>query len=183
LPVKKPKRPETIADLWGILQQARRVWPDAVIAGGSIRDAILGRPMKDVDVWVNAATYDNEHTDMSGMDLGDVRQVEERYEKSDNRIVIYSSEVFPLVCRRLSMPIPNITVEVIGLLGTSNPTDEFDFGINMAYMDGNGLRTPPAFLKDWNTKTLHVNRARTRPLEGERIDLMREKFPDWGMEL
>jgi hypothetical protein len=146
----------TLADLYQVYRIAERVWPNVVIAGGSVRDVLLNRPVKDIDIWIDAKDYDNEWTHDNGAplaELGDVRQVEERYEKSDNRIVLYSDRIFPLICRRMSLTPPVVPVEVIGLKDTSNPTDEFDFGINMAYMDADGFTFRRSFF--WTLRLRH----------------------------
>jgi hypothetical protein len=133
----------------------------AIIAGGFMRDNYIGKPWRDIDLYVAAYQY---HEAMELLGGGPPDRFEAMLKEGDaaydHQSIVYQEEF-------TSNRMDGALVNLIGLHET--PTMEgvifkFNLGICMAATDGFSALYPPAFLKD---------------AADQQITLYRE---DWGWE-
>ena len=146
-------------------------YPGAVIAGGAVRDALLGYPISDVDLWIDVA---------SGVELG---------LESDSSAAEY--EVMDQVGRVVAVlkaehewcPYPVhvmlVTMYVPGRVGVTAAVDRFDYGLCKVGYDGEVVLTSD-FLRDLNARRLTLlNEAYTSPARYEKL---KAKFEGWEID-
>lgn len=143
----------------------------AVIAGGCLRDMLLGVKPKDVDIWVynNIPPIDPESLGIEAEGFELVRSVWTSRSLSMIMVttVIWKGVTFDIIRLRD----PNIAA-----------VDRFDFGINQVWYDGKHIHTTDAFDMDEMCNTLtYLNTAenylRLDRIIKDRIPRMLEKFP------
>lgn len=126
------------------LSAVKAVCRDAVIAGGCLRDLDHGRPVKDIDIFVNGGALENlEHLRQQLVDAGlDCQDID--YEKSypigELNDVVGDFEILGLT----DEPIQLIMVS----WDTSRITERFDFGICRVSFDGETLFRSDDYEKD-----------------------------------
>ena len=146
-----------------------------VIGGGALRDSILGRPIKDVDVFIRAQDY-------STLDSELTRRINP-----------------PIMARMYGRPdmhgawnfIQNIEgyeVQVI-LADFENKEDlahTFDIGLSRVTYDGEFLYVSDEFLQDAADKKFRIRRADNQyELERSlrRVERHMEKYPEFSLDL
>lgn len=141
-----------------ILGAIQDLCPTAHIAGGAVRDTILDRPIKDIDLFL-----DDAHIEEAAQKLRDrfgyVKVGEwTRYEQFSD----------PAVARLAKFERADETIPLclIGLV-TSKPmhknVDRFDFGVCMAAWDGIKIYKNNRFDADVAAKTFTLHRADDQP--------------------
>jgi hypothetical protein len=140
---------------YDILASLQQALPHKIhIAGGAVRDTILGRPIRDIDIFTQATTGD-EAAALLRSDFGYVK-VEERG--------TYLGFSDPIVVRvaKFEKDGEFIPVSLIGLkesLTIEENIKRFDFGICMAAWDGGEFKTTDAFKRDVGRRTFTLCRA------------------------
>jgi hypothetical protein len=124
------------------------------IAGGAVRDTILNRPIRDVDVFLGRA-YADDAAALLRCDFGYVKSGEWRQ---------YASFSDPMVecVAKFEKADETIPICLIALKQSLTPEENvgrFDFDVCMASWDGGELRTTDAFKRDVEQKTFTLNRA------------------------
>jgi hypothetical protein len=181
-------RIEDIPQSWrDLLAAIRAVAPSAVLAGGALRDRDNGRPVKDLDIFVEGEGSD---------DLMDVREklIERGFECSFPN----SDEMYPIA-----------QGEVVGFFDVSHPTlrpagaaanvqlivvrwstedimSRFDFGICQIAFDGTAVERTAHYLQDQEERTFTIVRERRdEALEAsvERFARLSPKYPGWNFQL
>jgi hypothetical protein len=139
------------------------------IVGGAVRDTILGRPVKDYDVFVHHTT-----------DLPDQfwEQAETRSEYSD---LSEDRELVVVARNNGEIEVEGIPIDILIGPSIEKFIDSFDFGLcKVAYAGTPGraiLLTPDEFIADYTNKTLTLlPSAHNYQAHMER---MIEKFPDY----
>jgi hypothetical protein len=137
-----------------ILGTIRTLCPTAHIGGGAVRDTLLERPIKDVDLFLGQSTL-QDAAKLLRSDFGFVKVGEwARYEMfSDPAVVAVgkfekADETIPICLIGLSSP-----------LNMQNNTCRFDFGACMAAWDGREVYTAPEYKADVEAKTFTLCRA------------------------
>lgn len=145
-----------VQDYSGVLEALKRGLPtdSAVhIAGGAVRDTILGRDIRDVDFFLDDTCSDAATPLLRALGyvkLGEWRQYEMFSDPNIARVAKFekADETIPLC--------------LIGLKGPCTPernVARFDFGICMAHYDGDTPITTDAFDQDADNKTFTLLRA------------------------
>lgn len=127
------------------LSELQQDFPEAVIAGGCLRDLIHGVDIKDVDIFIPNA--DKVQADLDDYKLQHstqiIRQVKRAYDDWDEDV----EEVFTL-------KIGSLTVDVIGVsVEPDQIISRFDFGLCQIQYDGIDVYYTKEFEKDYLTKT------------------------------
>lgn len=160
-----------------ILDVVRWEFPDShpVIGGGALRDSILNRPIKDVDVFMRAKdhiTLDSELTRKIHTPI-----IYQLYGRSD----MYGAW-------NLSQQIEGYDVQLI-LADFEQKEDlahTFDIGLSRVTYDGDSLYVSDEFLTDAADKALRIRRAdNDHELERSlrRVERLREKYQDFRHDI
>jgi hypothetical protein len=146
-----------------ILTAIRALDPTAHIAGGAVRDTLLERPIKDVDLFLNGGPFQSTLQDAAKLlrsDFGFVKVGEwvqyegfsdpavvavAKFEKADETIPVCLIGLNPLYDFRPRGMLDNLS--------------RFDFGICMAAWDGDEVYTAPEYKTDIERKTFTLCRA------------------------
>jgi len=141
-----------------ILNTIKEICPTAHIAGGAVRDSLLERPIKDVDLFLDVG-YTDEAAALMRSQFGFVKVGEwKSYEMFSDPAVARvakfekADETIP-VCLIGLMPL------ALGLRGMQANLERFDFGICMAAWDGNEVYTAYQYKRDVEQKTFTLRRA------------------------
>jgi hypothetical protein len=138
-----------------ILEGVQAIEPLAHIAGGAVRDTILGRPIKDIDVFLNY-----QHTDT----VAQMLHSKFGYVKETREWTKYQNLSDPVVVDAINLEKADETIP-LNLIGLDEPktmqmnVERFDFGICMAAWNGEKVYTAPQFETDVKNKTFTLSRA------------------------
>jgi hypothetical protein len=161
-----------------VLNAVRPVAPEAIIAGGAVRDYLLNREPKDIDVWVNAPNYIDAQTAALKLYPTITNSETEEYTKENSDIVIATE-------------LKNAEGEALNLIGvskkitkTEDVLDLFDFGLCRVAYDGSIIRTTQ-FMDDADKLRFTLLSA-DNPFQFARsmrryIRLTREKYPMFSL--
>jgi hypothetical protein len=141
-----------------ILKTIRGLDPTAHIGGGAVRDHLLNRPIKDIDLFLDGAHVKEAARLMRSkfgyVKVGEWKQYEmfsdpalfclAKFEKAD--------ETMPVCLIALKKP-----------RGMQDNLRRFDFGICMAAWDGSDVYIAPEYTTDIERKTFTLCRADNRP--------------------
>lgn len=146
---------KTVRDYAEILNAVRRIAPEAHIAGGAVRDTILGKSIRDVDVFL----HEWHRTQVAAMLRSEFEYVKvgewEQYE-------LFSDPMIAGVARfeKASEKIPVCLIALKRPLDAQENMRRFDFGICMGAWDGSGeFITRPEFEEDRENQTFTLCRA------------------------
>jgi hypothetical protein len=147
-----PRKVDHYRSILEALHQALPCKPH--IAGGAVRDTILERPIRDVDIFLHAAAADTA-AKLLRSDFGYVKVGEwVRYEMFSD----------PMVARVAKFEKADETIPVclIGLKEDLDPEENvsrFDFGACMAFWTGEKVKTTDAFKRDIEQQNFTLCRA------------------------
>jgi hypothetical protein len=137
-----------------ILSSIKDLCPTAHIAGGAVRDSLLDRPIKDIDLFLNDAATDATATLMrsqfSFVKVGEWKSYERFSDPAVARLAKFekADETIPVCLIGLNMA-----------QAMQDNVRRFDFGICMAGWDGEGVYTAPEYQRDMEAKTFTLCRA------------------------
>lgn len=151
-------------ELWNaVLDAVKTVYPQAIIAGGAVRDYLLGFEPKDVDVFVVGEFAPIEHEAFTQLQVPDNRRSEYegvRYVQfvDDYEAFGHQIQIVVLLDRQVAL---------------ENLVETFDLGITRCWYDGQ-VHTSREFVRDYlhDTITILLN---DRP---ERSQLRAERFAE-----
>ena len=141
-----------------ILEGIQAIEPLAHVAGGAVRDTILGRPIKDIDVFLH-----HEHTDPAAQML----RSKFGYVKV-GEWTSYQEFSDPAVTRLAKFERADETIPLC-LIGLNEPklmeanVERFDFGICMIAWDGVSVFKAELFNEDVSNHTFTLSRADNQP--------------------
>ncbi len=146
---------------------------DAIVAGGCLRDAILGKPVKDYDIFIPRWTGDLPTDAADGISSDEWKARKEKYGSLDAIYVKtekYADQTFDLI-----YVYPDQTAEQDF---TQWVLDRFDFNIcKVAYHQTTGLEVDGDFWIDVLAKRLTLARG-SRDWENH-AERLKAKFPDY----
>lgn len=190
----------TIARLTEFYAQLKRALPDMslAIAGGSVRDILCNRQVKDFDIFIQVADWKidpGEAAEEIGFAVDKLnalffdhgvckssKQVSNGSRESYGNSHIEIAEVWAWTHGFNDMPCDIVFVDHEPAVAV---TDGFDFGICQAWVGHYGLRTTRAFWKDYYNKTLtymfnrHPGNEKQYKSSQEHLIRLLEKFPRW----
>ncbi|QDB71005.1 hypothetical protein bb8_p30 [Bordetella phage vB_BbrP_BB8] len=169
---------ERLEQFQEILRVVRREFPGShpVIGGGALRDSILGRPIKDVDVLLRAqdhSTLDSERTQYVRPPI----IVQHGYGRADMH-----------GCWNFRQQICGYDVQLIlaDFEDLHDLAHTFDIGICRVTYDGKELYVTPEFEEDAAAKMLQIRRADNQyelTRSFKRARRLQEKYPEYGVYL
>lgn len=152
------------------LMAIRSVYPDAIVAGGAIRDLITGKPIKDIDVWVEwrrgqtdediacalrAALGWPRHEILIPSAVTEYACVGDRFAQI-RTVINFSMDGEDGVATPVQVVVLNRPVTMEAVLG------RFDFGFCRAGYDGTDIITTSEFEADYGNHTMTVLRCGSR---------------------
>jgi hypothetical protein len=168
-----------------VLSIVRTKYPEAVIAGGAPRDAALGKPIKDIDVWViynpdvhARATERNagDYADQEVVEVSEFLYCKLR-EWADG---VHQNEEIPVSIIQMG---PNeLRRPEAGRGFTHYVLDRFDYGLCRIAYNGNWVVTHE-FLSDVRDKYMRLNPLHRMTPSKDRIARLHAKYPDYRMEI
>ncbi len=171
---------KTVRDYETILSSIRRIAPEAHIAGGAVRDTLVGKAIRDVDVFMGHGKKDV----LAAMLRADFKYVKvgewEQYEKFSDPIIERvakfenADESIPIAIIALKEPLP-----------VRDNLARFDFGICMARWQGGDPIETPQFRHDVNEKTFTLHRADNKAQYAYSMERYRkltaDRYAGWGL--
>lgn len=158
------------------LDEIQKVCPSAVIAGGSLRDMAHMKPVKDLDIFIQAGSIGEAkalNDQLHGVDTdGDEEAI---YPATMNEVVMvtdYNSDK-----NTTGLPVQLIYVNWL----TSRICERFDYALCQIMFDGKELRWTDAYIKDKNNKTMTLVRSdndNALARSVERFARWHEKYPE-----
>ena len=141
-----------------ILDAIKNLCPTAHIGGGAVRDTLLARPIRDIDLFLDVTCTDA---------AAKLLRSEFGFVKTDER-KSYKMSSDPTVVRVATFEKADETIPIclIGLKQTRGMQDNlarFDFGPCMAAWDGDKVYTAPEYKRDVEQKTFTLYRADDQP--------------------
>lgn len=170
------------AHLDDIISKAEQCFDNVMIAGGAIRDTLLGKKVKDIDIYIEANDYGEQDYLKFGKLVGRSSiSVNEAFYGGDgntmSEIVDYDADnSFPL----LQSPIQLIIVKDL-----AEHFDTFTIGLSKVKYTADGLTMSKEFMHDVKYKQLTVNLATgqqsadQKAQKEEYITKVAKKYSDW----
>ena len=137
-----------------ILDAIKSLCPSAHIGGGSVRDTLLERPIKDIDLFLDAAVTDEAakllRSQFGFVKIGEWKSYEMFSDPAVVRVAKFekADEIVPVCLIGLNYP-----------RTMQSNLERFDFGICMAAWDGEAVYTAPEYKTDIERKTFTLCRA------------------------
>ena len=162
---------DDVKALTEVLLEAQKMYPSAVIAGGALRDLNLGKPIKDIDIFVldseragTACLMPPKFAIMTHTTLPDY----------------LSSHVKSITtCRYEFVPYP------VQFIFIDKPIEKFiektfDFGICMIWFDGKDIHTFKEYVFDSKYKMISLrSNVESNALTLEHYRRIKKKYPDY----
>jgi hypothetical protein len=141
-----------------ILKTIRGLDPSAHIAGGAVRDTLLERPIKDIDLFLGEF-FTNEAAALLRSQFGYVKVGEwKSYEMFSDPAVVRVAK-FEKADETIPLCLIGLHHELREGRTMQENLDRFDFGICMAGWDGTEVYTAPEYKADIERKTFTLCRA------------------------
>jgi hypothetical protein len=168
---------------YNILEALQRTLPcKPHIAGGAVRDTILERPIRDIDIFIHEASGDTAaallRSDFGYVKVGEWKQ--------------YAGFADPIVVRvaKLEKADETIPICLIGLEQDLTPVrniERFDFGVCMATWDGGEFVPAYPFKKDTEGQTFTLCRADNDAQFAYSMirysKLTADRYKGWGLQV
>jgi hypothetical protein len=145
----------TVFDYALILAKLQQLAPEAHIAGGAVRDTILKKEIHDIDVFMNDKHVESAAALLRSacgyVKVGEWKQYLEFSDPAMTRVAKFekADETIPICIIGL---LPDYTTQ-------SANVARFDFGVCMAWFDGQRTVRTPAFDDDVNRRSFTLHRA------------------------
>lgn len=148
--------------------------PRAFIGGGALRDLMLDRPVKDIDIFVQATGHQDLHDYLLAKGYRRTAFASSQYLGGDLECVRASEYA-------LGFGIPINVVELLSFVSLPGALDRHDFGLCQIGFDGNTLMKSAAFERDVANKTLTLIRCESSiqfNRSMRRAERLRQKYPE-----
>jgi hypothetical protein len=148
-----------------ILAAIKGLCPTAHIGGGAVRDTLLDRPIRDIDLFLNESATDEAaallRKDFGFVKVGEWKSYEMFSDPAVARVARFekADETIPLCLIGLHYPSDTYYDEPRSSLGMRFNLSRFDFGICMVGWDGNDVYTTREYKRDVEQKTFTLLRA------------------------
>lgn len=179
--------PQSWRDLLAAIQA---VCPSAVIAGGALRDLDNHRPIKDVDIFINARGMDQALDACAALKAAGYPVVPEFDEKNvypedENLEVVLVTDLGVAVTATDDAYLTKVPVQLIFVnWDTARITERFDYGICRLSFDGGAVIPPLEYVDDKANKVFRLRRNRPTPMSmrgsiHRYARLIAEKYQGW----
>lgn len=158
----------------------RETFPNAVIAGGALRDLKMGKPIKDIDIFLSDTTEEQIDAFLVAQNANQIYAIRE--------MRCYGAFSNKEVHRVLTYPklVGEYDVEFIALdTQFENVLNRFDFGLCQIMYDGTNVITTSEFVTDVSSKKLTLLRCDNPDQYNrsmKRATRMLEKYPDHTLD-
>jgi hypothetical protein len=160
----------------------RAGYPEAIIAGGALRDLDNGAPVKDVDVFLRTQNNDLQNLDVEfGFAGEDLTEFSVQYEQQNPDVV----GVFQWYNPMAGFEIP---CQVIACNGPEHAgafreyqMDRFDIGLCRVAFDGVKVHYTSPYCLDKAERQLRIVNPRNLARSVERVRRIGEKYPNWKL--
>lgn len=179
--------PIEIPEEWlKVLAQVRQSFPNAIIAGGCLRDLHYGKPIKDVDIFAPIVQDELVHALVADVRASlnvtppaELTSSEENFIEESGRVGQAGRTIFAVV--PLQSPALMFKYELI--VGDTDACDInlFDFSICQIEYDGEVVHWTDAYHDTFMTRTIKVMNSRPAERHALRCERMQDKFP--GMRI
>jgi tRNA nucleotidyltransferase/poly(A) polymerase len=172
-----------------LLLAIREVCPSAVLAGGALRDLLLDRPIKDLDIFINARAMQLADEAIAALRLAGFTVEFDpcdltAYPEDQNLEVV---AVATLSTPEDLAPFAGLRVLPVQLIftnwDTSRITDRFDYGICQVAYDGETITFGDHFNSDRIEEVFRLRRDRPTPVSMRgsvhRYARLVNKYPGW----
>lgn len=150
---------------------------DCMVAGGAIRDMLLGKPIKDIDVFYYGVLDDaktKKYFKLADKHLEDQKVINEYYKEEKSSWEIYADDVY---MDTIEFPIQLIHVKTEKDYGLPGHIHTFGCNLSKALFNGH-LCLSDGFLEDvWLKQLTFTDQLRT----GNYKEKMMAKYPDYAV--
>lgn len=166
-----------IADLQSLCADIRTFLPDAVIAGGAVRDTLLNRQVKDIDVMTCTPVTPETMYALAKHIGGHISPLTVESASGDEKFEY-------LITRGLRPPINVIDLNYFDGKDAIENVFDFDFGISQVAVTPDGVLAAEAHIADVGQGTVtymgHRGRAKWRiESSARRLVRLKEKYPEF----
>lgn len=177
------------ADWQALIRAIRAVCPSAVLAGGALRDLLLDRPIKDLDVFIEAGSMQRAEEAMADLQARGFAITFEpgeltAYPEDQNLEVVAVADLTPPKACMAYAGLQPLPVQLIFTNWPSaNIMDRFDYGICQVVYDGEEITFGPHFNSDRVGEVFRLRRDRPTPISMRgsvhRYARLLAKYPGW----
>lgn len=177
-----------------VLLKVREVFPNAIIAGGALRDLEYNRPVKDVDIFIPVVRPEGSREQQEAFIIEQMQKLDMLFDEQITLPVLACPSDAPLYFKDMKddllktgrwvenvqrTVIGETTFEFIFCAPETCDVEMFDFSICQIWYDGEDVCRTRAYKKTLAGGPIVYNRDYRNPRRAEdRIRRMREKFPD-----
>ncbi|QHO72312.1 hypothetical protein ACH79_06415 [Bradyrhizobium sp. CCBAU 051011] len=163
-----------------ILKTIRGLCPTAHIGGGAVRDSLLERPIRDIDLFLDDAFTDDAATLLRSK-FGYVKVGQwTSYEHFSDPAVVRLAKF-----EKADETIPVCLIGLKETCGMQGNLSRFDFGVCMAAWDGDDVCTAPEYFADVHGKTFTLCRADNQPQSDYSLSrfhkLTADRYSGWDL--
>lgn len=170
-----------------VLRKVQRVFPQAFIAGGALRDLEYNRPVKDVDIFIPVPRTEGSIEEQEVAFLSNISKLDDMFDHLVSpTIPVYFKNVTEDILKggRLVESVHNVRIDDVHyemILAPEETCDirTFDFSICQIKFDGDTVERTEAYQQTLADGVVLFNHDyRTPNRAKERIERMQNKFPD-----
>ena len=163
-----------------ILNTIRDLCPTAHIGGGAVRDSLLERPIRDIDLFLDDAVTDSAakvlRSQFGFVKVGEWTSYEQFSDPAVARLAKFE---------KADESIPVCLVGLTTARGMQDNLRRFDFGTCMAAWDGDEVYVAPEYTIDTNKKTFTLCRADNQAQFNYSLSRYRkltaDRYAGWGL--
>jgi hypothetical protein len=176
-----------------VLKTIKEAFPEAIIAGGALRDAYHKKQIKDYDIFISAEDAEEDIYDESlWIDLLDLKTegilCDEITNVSDNEEGSCTGRNFIDVVWEINKNYIDYNIIAIDMDPEVYVNEHFDIGLCKAYTDGKKIRLTEDFLYDSRHHLLSIV-AKNMPqpefvrMMDNHVQRIKLKYPGWKLEV
>lgn len=172
------------------LHAVQTVAPGAVIAGGALRDLFLGRPFKDLDIFVHLHDPANDRaaifSALTALGFCSSGTIDFSYAKGMTKECYAADSFTRSVMAFGCIPVVGLLEVQIVVLNEPFKLSRMDFGLCQIAYDGDALTYSDEFMHDAVNEVFTVCRADTEDelaRSRRRYERLHNKYPGWNLVL
>ena len=156
-----------------MLAKLQTQWPEAIIAGGALRDLDYHKEVKDLDIWIPCDSTEIIHEHMVRLGLSEQSDegIEAAYE-------ITERETDRLIFALYNIERDGVDFDIIFCTRQGADISTFDFSICQIAFDGKRRYTTPEYTTTLANRIITQENVRPVKRLQERIERIHAKFPD-----